>query len=67
MKKHFKWIAAVLLVACIFSFVGCPKEPEVLIDTTAPANVANLAVTAVDGNAVLTWTNPTDADSQVYK
>ena len=62
MKKHFKWIAAVLLVACIFSFMGCPKEPEVLIDTTAPANVTNLAVTAADGNAVLTWTNPDDDD-----
>ena len=61
MKKHFKWIAVILLVACIFSFVGCPKEP-LPIDTAAPAEVTNLSVTAADGNAVLTWTNPSDAD-----
>ena len=62
MKKHFKWIAVILLVACIFSFVGCPKEPEVLIDTTAPAEVSGFNVTVKGNTASLTWTNPTDKD-----
>jgi chitodextrinase len=31
-------------------------------DTTPPANVAGLAAEAGDGQAILTWTNPADAD-----
>lgn len=61
MKKQFSWIAlfiAISLISCIF---GC-KEPEIETDTKAPANVTKLTVTAADGNAVLTWKNPTDAD-----
>ena len=61
MKKQFSWIAlfiAISLISCIF---GC-KEPEIETDTKAPANVTSLTVTATDGNAVLTWKNPSDAD-----
>ena len=61
MKKQFSWIVlfiAISLISCIF---GC-KEPEIETDTKAPANVTKLTVTAADGNAVLTWKNPTDAD-----
>lgn len=38
MKKHFKWIAVILLVACVFTFVGCPKEPELPIDNPPTVN-----------------------------
>ncbi len=31
-------------------------------DTTAPADVTGLTVKAANGNAILTWTNPTDID-----
>ncbi len=31
-------------------------------DKTAPADVTALIITATNGNAVLTWTNPTDSD-----
>ena len=61
MKKQFSWIVlfiAISLISCIF---GC-KEPEIETDTKAPANVTSLTVTATDGNAVLTWKNPSDAD-----
>lgn len=61
MKKQFSWIVlfiAISLISCIF---GC-KEPAIETDTKAPANVTSLTVTAADGNAVLTWKNPTDAD-----
>ena len=61
MKKQFSWIVlfiAISLISCIF---GC-KEPEIETDTKAPANVTKLTVIAADGNAVLTWKTPTDAD-----
>lgn len=31
-------------------------------DSTAPADVTDLKVNAADGNAVITWTNPSDTD-----
>ena len=63
MKKYYKWITAFLLVVSVFwGMTSCQQEVKVPRDKTAPANVTKLTVTAADGNAVLTWKNPTDAD-----
>ena len=43
--------------------VEVTAKPESSEDFTSPSEVSELKVTsAVDGNAVLTWTNPTDSD-----
>ncbi len=61
MKKS--WIVTILIFATLFGgFFGCKQEIPPPTDTTAPANVTNFTVTAVNGNAVLSWTNPTDSD-----
>ena len=63
MKKYYKWLAAFLIVVSIFlGITSCQQEVKVPSDKTAPANVTKLTVTAADGNAVLTWKNPTDTD-----
>jgi hypothetical protein len=36
--------------------------PQDTSDKTPPAEVTDITVTAANGNAVLTWTNPTDSD-----
>ena len=66
MKKHFNWFAMIFIIASMI-FVGCSSEVETqsgnnTSDKTAPANVTELTVQAADGNAVLAWKNPADAD-----
>ena len=60
MKKHFSWIALVLIIAIVFASIAC--KHDIIVDTTAPGEITNLIITVVDGNAVLTWMNPADAD-----
>ena len=58
-----KWLAAFLIVATLFGgILGCKQEVEVPSDKTAPAEVTELTVQAANGNAVLNWKNPADAD-----
>lgn len=33
MNKRFNWILAILIFVNVFSFMGCPKEPEINIYT----------------------------------
>ena len=60
--KKFTWFVAILLVTSLFfTFVGC-KDPEPILDTTPPAEVTELTITASNGNALLSWKNPVDED-----
>ena len=61
--RKMKWLAAFLIVATLFGgILGCKQEVEVPSDKTAPAEVTELTVQAANGNAVLNWKNPADAD-----
>jgi len=61
--RKMKWLAAFLIVATLFGgILGCKQEVEVPSDKTAPADVTELTVQAANGNAVLNWKNPADAD-----
>ena len=63
--KKFTWFVTILLVASmIFGIFGCKEQPVpgVELDKTAPAEVTDLAVTASNGNALLSWSNPSDED-----
>ena len=61
--KNLKWFVAFLIVATLFGgILGCKPEVEILSDKTAPADVTELTVQAANGNAVLNWKNPADAD-----
>ena len=63
MKNRINWIiVTIVTISLLFSFIGCKDPDPIELDQTAPADVTNLVVTAADGNAVLTWTNPSDAD-----
>ena len=70
MKKYYKWITAFLLVVSVFlGMTSCQPETEIKYveveekdDEVAPADVTELIVQAVNGNAVLSWKNPADAD-----
>ena len=63
MKNRINWIiVTIVTISLLFSFIGCKDPDPIELDQTAPANVTNLVVTAADGNAVLTWTNPEDTD-----
>ena len=63
MKNHYKWITAFLLVVSVFlGMTSCQQEVEVPSDKTAPAEVTELTVQAANGNAILNWKNPADAD-----
>ena len=66
MKKHCKWIVAILLVASVIGFFGC-KEPDFPTDKTAPANVTNLVATNKDASVLLTWEDATDEDVYGYE
>ena len=63
--KKFTWFVTILLVASmIFGIFGCKEQPVpgVEPDTTAPAEVTELTVTASNGNALLSWSNPSNED-----
>ena len=63
--KKFTWFVTILLVASmIFGIFGCKEQPVpgVELDKTAPAEVTELTVTASNGNALLSWSNPSDED-----
>lgn len=61
MKNRLNWLVTFFLVTTIIlGFVGCKEPPAP--DLTAPADVTNFTVTAKDGDAFLSWTNPTDTD-----
>ena len=61
MKKITWFVAFLLVTSLIFIFVGC-KDPEPILDTTPPAEVTELTITASNGNALLSWKNPVDED-----
>jgi len=61
--RNIKWFVAFLIVATLFGgILGCKPEVEISSDKTAPADVTELTVYAANGNAVLNWKNPADAD-----
>ena len=61
--KKLNWLAAILVVATLFGgILGCKQEVEIPSDEVAPAEVTELTATASNGNAVLSWKNPADAD-----
>ncbi len=61
--KKFKNVALALVAALAFVFAGCKKAAELPEeDTRAPGKVENVNVSAVNGTALLTWTNPSDTD-----
>ena len=63
--KKFTWFVTILLVASmIFGIFGCKEQPVPgeELDKTAPAEVTELTVTASNGNALLSWSNPSDED-----
>jgi hypothetical protein len=56
-----RFAGAALALILATGLAGCPDIPA-SIDTTAPADVGGLAGTPGDGQATLTWTDPTDGD-----
>ena len=64
MKKYFKWIAMIFIIASMI-FMGC--QQEVPVDTTVPANVTNLVATNKDTIVLLTWEDATDEDVYGYE
>ena len=67
MKKSFKWIAAILIVASIFSFMGCPNEPELPSGGQGSENV-NGGNSGSEDNIVLTvWESADGPDTFIKK
>ena len=60
MRKSFKWIFAILVIASVFCGVGCKKEKK--IDTMPPAEVSDFFVFEENGIVELEWMNPEDKD-----
>ena len=62
---HYARIAAALTIAAAIMITGCKQtvsQPQIIKDTTPPAEVTKLETKAGDGKVSLSWTNPTDAD-----
>lgn len=51
---------AIFATSLIFAFFACKTETNE--DTTAPAEVSDLTLTAKDSSVLLTWTDPSDED-----
>ena len=67
MKKSFKWIAAILIVASIFSFMGCPNEPQLPSGGQGSENV-NGGNSGSEDNIVLTvWDSADGPDTFIKK
>ena len=64
MKKNVKALAALFLASFAFLVTACNTDVKdtTPTDTTAPAKVSDITVSAANGKAVLTWTNPADED-----
>ncbi|MFA6937085.1 MAG: fibronectin type III domain-containing protein [Treponema sp.] len=62
MKKNWKAAFALITMACILSAGILSCKTEVDSDTTAPAEATSFTAQAGDSQAILSWTNPTDAD-----
>ena len=60
MKKH-RLFAVLAAISFVFTAFGCKADVEEK-DTASPAEVTEFTVTASDGNAVLSWSEPKDAD-----
>ena len=60
MKKH-RLFAVLAAISFVFTAFGCKTDVEEK-DTASPAEVTEFTVTASDGNAVLSWSEPKDAD-----
>ena len=60
MRKSFKWIFAIFVIASVFCGVGCKKEKK--IDTMPPAEVSDFFVFEEKGIVELEWMNPEDKD-----
>ena len=58
--KKFRYALVAFLATIALIATSCKNEVET--DTTAPADVTGFTVTATNGNAVLTWTNPSGSD-----
>ena len=67
MKNTLRRTAGIFAAVCILAagILSCKTETDSddpVLDKTAPADVTNLAAVAGDSTAILSWTNPTDAD-----
>ena len=65
MRKSFKWILAIFVIASVFCGVGC--KPEVESDKTAPADVTNFFAENKDSSVLLTWVDAEDKDVYGYE
>ena len=62
MRDSLKWIVMIFFViSFVFGIVGC-KEPEIQVDTTAPAEVKDFKICIENEIAYLSWKNPPDSD-----
>lgn len=62
MRDSLKWIVTIFFViSFVFGIVGC-KEPEIQVDTTAPAEVKDFKICIENEIAYLSWKNPPDSD-----
>ena len=61
MKKKHRLFAVLAAISFVFTAFGCKTDVEEK-DTASPAEVTEFTVTASDGNAVLSWSEPKDAD-----
>jgi len=61
-KKFARRALAVCGIIAILALAGCPNGDDDDDDTTPPAEVSALAASAGNAQAVLTWTEPDDAD-----
>lgn len=71
MKKLSKFASLFAMLFLASCFFACKPEsdevPKDETDTTAPANVTELAATARDSRVLLTWTDATDDDIFGYE
>lgn len=71
MKKLSKFASLFAMLFLALCFFACKQEsdevPKDETDTTAPANVTELAATARDSRVLLTWTDATDNDIFGYE
>ena len=62
MRDSLKWIVTIFFViSFVFGIVGC-KEPEMQVDTSAPAEVKDFNIGLENEIAYLSWQNPPDSD-----
>ena len=62
---HYARIAAALTIAAAIMITGCKQtvsQPQIIKDTTPPAEVTELKALGGNGKISVSWKNPADED-----